>query len=166
MAVRITGSRPLPQTPLYPQDRDGAWYEHEERMRPSYISPSNYTRPAAYNAASPPLSPSAGWAAMPSPQKQQQRNSKEQDQRFPFPQSKSFSQAPLNAGSQAATSNETTRPRPSHLNSAPSRLRSAKEAYQPFGYDNDDFQRAGMAKGSAFLVSLDVELALESLDQN
>lgn len=149
MAVRVTNSRPLPQTPMYPADRDAAWYEHEERMRPSYITPSTYQQPAFYTAATaaspPPLSPSAKWGAS-SPQRQQ----------YPFPNAASPrhsqpSPARATAGDQGPI--QASRPRHSHLNSAPSRFHSPKDAYRPFAYDQDEVRRTGVVKGSAFMVS-------------
>ncbi|UZJ54754.1 hypothetical protein CBS101457_004074 [Exobasidium rhododendri] len=154
MAIRMASNRPLPQTPLYSKDRDAAWYEHEERMRPTYITQPGACKSNEYynTPAPPPLSPSARWSAAPSPQMQQQQ------QHVPFlPVSSSAnfyrpdpSSPPQRLPEQAANLEEA-RPRLSHLNSAPSRFRTPNDAYHPFACEDDNVRRTGMAKGSAFM---------------
>ncbi|PWN31209.1 kinase-like protein [Meira miltonrushii] len=60
-------------------EREAAWYEHEERMRPSYIMRPSYGSPNGVQPQ-PPLSPSSRWTASTSVAQHQQGGAQ-----YPFP---------------------------------------------------------------------------------
>jgi serine/threonine protein kinase len=102
MAMPRSSGRPLPQPPGMTNsyaEREAAWYEHEERMRPSYIMRPSHGNPNGGGGGiqAPPLSPSSRWQASTSVQQGVQTA------QFPFPGSgmdysaspqKQFAQAP------------------------------------------------------------------------
>lgn len=86
MAMPRASGRPLPQPPGMATsyaEREAAWYEHEERMRPSYITRPSYGNPNGVGQA-PPLSPSSRWTASTSVQQPGQAP------QFPFPGSAEY----------------------------------------------------------------------------
>jgi hypothetical protein len=173
MAVRVTATRALPKTPFYSNEKDATWYEHEERMRPSYISqpglaPAPCKASDYYHASAlPPTSPSARWSAASYPQ-QQQRQQQQQQQQYPFPPlspsaaskyrpSRSPPPPRLYAAGQHPQQwqqGQAAQTRPSSLNIPPSRPLSPPDPFHAFEYEGDNVRRTSYVKGSAFMVSL------------
>lgn len=170
------GARPLPQPPGGLRN-EAAWYEHEERMRPSYIAPQQ--QQAVYGAAayaqqqggyggagyaqpqrpyaSPPTSPSARY------QQQQQQQQQSRQAAYPFPgeqQQQGYAgalppgaQAPYAYASQQQQYDYPTTPnRPRHSSMQPFPAHRLPNSQDP-GYGGPPEAFEGMRGGTAFVVS-------------
>lgn len=145
--ARPQGGRPLPQPPSAPgyYSNDATWYEHEERMRPSYIQ-------------QPPVSPSARYNHAYNQQQQQNQPSRNY---FP-PSTKPFSpgqqQAAYNPYQQTPHQYQYNKPATPNSLAPPQRFPNphpqASLARSRFGnakmQDSDDVPRSTV-KGSAFM---------------
>jgi hypothetical protein len=155
MALRSPTSRPLPQAPMYNnKEGDVKWGEIQDRgiYQPSYQYQSRYQQSNAYHAISPPISPNARCYPAPAISNANPYNSQLQQQHYPFPPSNAVVPSSPSRSPREQQDNITQRPRPTHLNSAPSRFQGNKEAYRPFVYDEEEqSRRTGMANGSAFM---------------
>lgn len=178
MAAVRNMSRPLPQPPGYRSDHEATWYEHEERMRPSYVLQPRFSGPF-HTPAQPPVSPSARWAAIGIQNRQYNKPFNPSMQHMhspatPTPQQreKQYLHEALTSRSSIQSSASITRDESTRTNmptraeqSSTRRLSNANTSHpnvlspligsgtnKPIDFEHDEIRRGGALKNSAFMV--------------